>query len=53
MNRQFPRILEHIIFIDTSRKLSRDEIINQMMNQKPLISDEEAFLRHLIRKWNK
>lgn len=53
MNRQFPRILEHIIFIDTGQKPSRYEIIDQMMNQEPLISDEEAFLRYLIRKWNR
>lgn len=40
-----------IIYVDTGRKPTREEIIEQMMNQEPLISDEEAFLRHLRRKW--
>ena len=40
-----------IIYVDTGKKLTKEEIIKQMTNQEPLISDEEAFLRHLIRKW--
>lgn len=34
-------------------KLTREKIKEQLFNQEPLISDEEAFLRHLIRKWKK
>lgn len=49
--KRFPTILNHIIFVDTGRKPSREEIKEQLMNQKPLISDEKAFERHLIRKW--
>lgn len=40
-----------IIYVDTGKKPTREEIIEQMMNQEPIISDEDAFLRHLIRKW--
>ena len=40
-----------IIYVDTEKISTREEIIKQMMNQEPLISDEEAFLRHLIRRW--
>lgn len=40
-----------IIYVDTGKKPTRNEIIEQMINQEPLISDEEAFLRHLIRSW--
>lgn len=40
-----------IIYVDTGKKPTREEIIEQMMKQEPIISDEEAFLRHLIRKW--
>lgn len=47
----FPTILNDVVFINTKHKPSREEIIKQMMCQEPLISDEEAFLRHLIRKW--
>lgn len=42
-----------VIYIDTGKELSKEDIINQMMSQELLISDEEAFLRHLIRKWSK
>ena len=41
-----------IIYIDTGRRLSNEEIIMQMLNQEPLISDEEAFIRHLQRKYD-
>ena len=37
--------------MNTGKKLTKEEIIEQMMNQEPLISDEEAFERELIRKW--
>lgn len=40
-----------IIYVDTGKKPTREEIIKQMICQEPLISDEEAVLRHLIRKW--
>ena len=40
-----------IIYVDTGKKPTRKEIIEQMMNQELVISDEEAFLRHLVRKW--
>ena len=36
---------------DYSKLYKDDEAAEQMMNQEPLISDEEAFLRHLIMKW--
>ena len=51
---RFPTWAKHmsIVYVDTKKKLTREEIIEQMMNQEPLISDEEAFLRHLIRKWS-
>ena len=49
--KRFPTILNHVIFVDNSKKPSIEEIKHQLMNQKPLISDEEAFERHLIRKW--
>lgn len=53
MTEQFPTWTKHmcIIYVDTGKKPTRKEIIEQMMNQEPIISDEEAFLRHLIRKW--
>ena len=53
MTEQFPTWTKHmcIIYVDTGKKPTREEIIEQMMNQEPIISDEEAFLRHLIRKW--
>ena len=41
-----------IIYIDSGRRLSKEEIIMQMLNQEPLISDEEAFIRHLQRKYD-
>ena len=51
--KQFPTWTKHmgIIYVDTGKKPTRKEIIEQMMNQEPLISDEEAFLKHLIRSW--
>ena len=50
---QFPTCMKHmgIIYVDTGKKPTREEIIKQMMCQEAVISDEEAFLRHLIRKW--
>ena len=51
IEKRFPSILERVIFVDTGRKLTREEIIKQMINQEPIINDEEAFLRHLIRRW--
>jgi len=54
--KRFPTILTHVIFVDTGKKPSIEEIKNQLMNQlknqEQVISDEEAFERHLIRKWN-
>ena len=40
-----------IIYVDTGKKPTREEIIEQIMSREPIISDEEAFLRHLIRKY--
>lgn len=43
-----------ILFVNTGKKLTLEEIKEQVMvrmTQEPLISDEEAFERHLIRKW--
>ena len=53
MSKRFPTWTKHmcIIYVDTKKKPTKEEIIEQMMNQEPIISDEEAFLRHLIRKW--
>lgn len=42
-----------IIYVDTGKKPTMEDIIQQMMCQESLISDEEAFLRHLIRKWRR
>ena len=42
-----------IIFINTGRKLTREEIIKQLFTQEPIISDEEAFLRHLRIKYER
>ena len=55
MTERFPTWTKHmnIIYVDTGEKLTREKIIEQMINQEPLISDEEAFLRHLMRKWIK
>ena len=50
--KRFPTVLKNVIFVDTGRKPTREEIIKQMINQEPLISDEEAFERYLIRKWS-
>lgn len=52
--RQFPTWTKHmsILYIDTGKKPTRKEIIEELMNQEPIISDEEAFERHLIRKWS-
>lgn len=49
--KRFPTILNHVTFVDTGKKPSIEEIKKQLMNQEPLISDEEAFERYLIRKW--
>lgn len=50
--KRFFTILNHVIFVDTGKKPSIEEIKNQLMNQEHLISDEEAFERYLIRKWS-
>lgn len=52
--KRFPTWTRHmcIIYVDTGKKPTREEIIEQIMNQEPIINDEEAFLRHLTRKWN-
>lgn len=47
----FPTILNRVTFVDTGRKPSIEETKKQLMNQELLISDEEAFEKHLIRKW--
>lgn len=36
-----------------NKRFTKEEIKKQLFSQKLLISDEEAFLRHLIRKWSK
>lgn len=53
ITKRFPTWTKHmrIIYLDTGKKPTRKEIIEQMMNEEPLISDEDAFLRHLARKW--
>lgn len=51
VEKRFPTILNHVIFVDNNKKPSIEEVKEQLMNQEPLISDEEAFERHLIRKW--
>lgn len=53
--KQFPTWTKHmcIIYVNTGKKPTREEIIKQMMCQEPLISDEEAFERHLIKKYTK
>ena len=38
-------------FIDVG-KPNREQIKEQLLNGQSLISDECAFLRHLVRKWN-
>ena len=50
--KQFPTFTKYmsIIYVDTGKKPTREDIIEQMLNQEQFISDEEAFLRHLIRK---
>lgn len=50
--RFFPNGLNNVIFIDTG-KPNRKQILEQLWNGEPLISDEEAFERHLRRKWSK
>lgn len=47
----FPSIISNVIFVDTGKNPSIEEIKHQLMNQEPLISDEVAFERHLIKKW--
>lgn len=49
--KRFPSILNHVIFVNNKKKQSMEEFKHQLMNQEPLISDEEAFVRHLARKW--
>lgn len=49
--KRFPSILNHVIFVNNKKKQSMEEFKHQLMNQEPLISDEEAFVRHLVRKW--
>lgn len=49
--KQFPTVLNHFIIVDTGKKPLKEEIKYQLMNQEPLITDEEAFERHLVRKW--
>ncbi len=51
--KRFPTSTKHmcIIYVDIGKKHTMKEIINQMMCQEPVINDEEAFLRYLIRKW--
>ena len=41
----------NIIFVNTGKKPTIEEIKEQLMKQKPLISDEKSFERHLIMKW--
>lgn len=50
--KQFPTWTKHmcIIYVDIEKKPTREEVIEQMMNQELIINDEEAFLRYLIRK---
>lgn len=48
--KRFPTILNHVTFVDTGKKPSIEEIKKQLINQEPLISDEEAFERHLFDK---
>ena len=43
--------INNVVFVNAEKKLTLEEIKLQLMNQKPLISDEEAFERYLIRKW--
>ena len=50
--KRFPSRLNDVIFIDTG-KPNRKQILEQLWNGKPLISDEEAFERHLRIKWGK
>ena len=54
IEKRFPSWTEHmcIIYVDTGEKPTREKIIEQMMNQESIISDEEAFLKYLIRKWS-
>ena len=49
--KRFPTVLNHFIIVNTGKKPSKEEIKHQLMNQEPLITDEEAFERHLVRKW--
>ena len=50
--KRFPSIISNVIFVDNGKKPSIEEIKHQLKNQELLISDEEAFERHLIRKWS-
>lgn len=49
--KRFPSIISNVIFVDTGKKPSIEEIKKQLINQPLIISDEEAFERHLLRKW--
>lgn len=57
ITQQFPTWTKHmcIIYVDTGRKPTIEEIYEQIwedaMNPNLLWNDEDAFLRHLIRKW--
>ncbi len=55
IEKRFPTWTKHmcIIYVDTRKKPTKENIVKQMVCQEPLISDEEAFLRHLIKKWEK
>ena len=54
---RFPTWTNCIIYIDTGKKPTREEIIEQIWedakNPNLLWSDEESFLRYLLRKWSK
>ena len=50
------KIIGNITYIDTGRKLTRQEIYNQLINsymnyQDSIVNDEERFLNYLINKW--
>ena len=55
VEKQFPTWMRHmsIIYVNTGHKpkITREELFERAMTQEPLISDEEAFERHLVRKW--
>lgn len=53
IKKRFPTFLDYfgVIFVNYEYKLTIEEIKEQLLFQEPLISDEEAFLRHLARKY--